>query len=58
MKVLEPRLQAVPEMASLTEQAARCRRLAAVVGDGITRARLLEIAVEYEAEMAEMFASL
>jgi hypothetical protein len=58
MTTTEPRPQTAPEITSLTEQVARCRRLAADVGDDITRAKLLELAFNYEAEVAEMVATL
>jgi hypothetical protein len=56
MITAEPRPLIAPDLISLAEQIARCRRLAAEIGDGITRARLLELAVAYEARMVEITA--
>jgi hypothetical protein len=43
------------DVLSLAEEAGRCRRLAAHIDDESRRARLLVLAIEYEARIAEAF---
>jgi hypothetical protein len=43
------------DVLSLVEEAGRCRRIAAHIDDEIRRARLLELALEYEARIADVF---